>query len=156
LVIKVRFSSNSQSSSSPAAFIPILLGIRPAIRRSHRFNFSINSNQKNMKKKPTMKQQAEMVNNLCVRTYMEILGYCGGIVEEEGLAIFKSPFKETGALYVDRQTNTFRLDHGKRKGGVLDLACALFKETRSTILRNIVLYRIDLLMSKCGSRSGAI
>ena len=109
-----------------------------------------------MKKKPTMKQQAEMVNNLCVKTYMEILGYCGGIVEEEGLAIFNSPFKETGALYVNRQTNTFRLDHGKRKGGVLDLACALFKETRSTILRNIVLYRIDLLMSQCGSRSGAI
>jgi hypothetical protein len=109
-----------------------------------------------MKKKPTMKEQAAKVNNLCVKTYMEILGYCGGIVESEGLAIFNSPLCETGALYIDRQTNTFRLDHGKRQGGVLDLACAIFKETRSKILRNIALYRIDLLMSKCGERSGAI
>jgi len=109
-----------------------------------------------MKKKPTMKEQAAMVNQLCVKTYMEILGYCGGIVEGEGLAIFNSPLSETGALYIDRQTNTFRLDHGKRKGGVLDLACAIFKESRSTILRNIALYRIDLLMSKCGLRSGAL
>jgi len=109
-----------------------------------------------MRKKPTIKQRAAMVNNLCVKTYMDILGYCGGIVEGEELAIFNSPLSETGALYIDRQTNTFRLDHGKRKGGVLDLACAIFKESRSTILRNIVLYRIDLLMSKCGSRSGAL
>jgi len=109
-----------------------------------------------MKKKPTMKEQAAMVNNLCVKTYMDILGYPGGIIERQGIALFNSPFDDAGRLYVDKQTNRFRLSHGRVKGGVLDLACAIFKESRSTILRNIALYRIDLLMSKCGSRSGAI
>jgi len=93
------------SSPYPAAFIPFLFGIRPAIRRSHRFNFSITSNQKLMKKKPTIKEQAAMVNSLCVKTYMDILGYPGGIIERQGIAVFNSPFDEAGRLYVDKQTN---------------------------------------------------
>ena len=108
-----------------------------------------------MKKKIPMKQHIVMVNNLCVKTYMEILGYrC--IVSSRGYAIFPSPFSETGRLYVDFEKNRFRLSHGKRTGGALDLACALFGETRSRILKNIALYRIDMLMSKCESREGAI
>jgi len=59
-------------------------------------------------------------------------------------------------LYVDKHINRFRLSHGKLTGGTLDLACALFKETPNHIVRNIALYRIDLLWTKCGSRSGAI
>lgn len=109
-----------------------------------------------MKKKPMIKEQAEMVNSLCVKTYMDILGYPGGIIERRGIAIFNSPFDEAGRLYVDKQTNKFRLSHGRLNGGALDLACAIFKESRSSILRNIALYRIDWLMSICGSRSGAI
>jgi hypothetical protein len=124
--------------------------------RARRFNFSITLNQKIMGRKITMKEQADFVNNLCVKTYMDILGYPGGIIERQAIALFNSPFDEAGRLYVDKQTNRFRLSHGRLKGGVLDLACAIFKETRSKILRNIALYRIDLLMSKCGSRSGAI
>jgi len=103
-----------------------------------------------------MKEQAAMVNNPCVKTYMDILGYPGGIIERQGIAIFNSPFDEAGRLYVDKQTNKFRLSHGRLKGGDLDLACAIFKESRSNILRNIALYRIDWLISICSSRSDAI
>jgi len=108
-----------------------------------------------MKKKMTTREQAASINNLCVKTYMEILGY-GCIVSSRGYAIFPSPFSEIGRLYVDYDKNRFRLSHGQLTGGVLDLACALFGETKSNILKNIVPYRIDMLMSKCGSRSGAI
>ncbi|WP_431216159.1 hypothetical protein ACQ86N_16875 [Puia sp. P3] len=78
------------------------------------------------------------------------------IVSSRGYAIFPSPFSDRGRLYVDHDTNQFRLSHSKVSGGVLDLACALFDQTRRNILRNIVPYRIDSLMSKCGCRSGAI
>ena len=46
-----------------------------------------------------------MVNSLCVKTYMDILGYPGGIIERQGIAVFNSPFDEAGRLYVDKQTN---------------------------------------------------
>jgi len=108
-----------------------------------------------MKKKITIKEQAASINNLCVKTYMEILGY-GCIVSSRGYAIFPSPFSEIGRLYVDHGKNRFWLSHGNLTGGALDLACALFGETRKNILKKIVPYRIDMLMSKCGSRAGAI
>jgi len=103
-----------------------------------------------------LKEQCELVNNLCVKTYMEVLGYYGVTISGKALAIFPSPFDEVGRLYVDKHINRFRLSHGKLTGGTLDLACALFKETPNHIVRNIALYRIDLLWTKCGSRSGAI
>jgi hypothetical protein len=109
-----------------------------------------------MKTKMKIKEQVEKLNNLCVKTYLEILGYSGVTISGRGLTIFASPFDEVGRLYVDLDSNRFRLSHGKFTGGVLDLACALFGETGNNIIRNIALYRIDLLMTKCGSRSGAI
>lgn len=107
-------------------------------------------------KKVTVKEQVEKVNNLCVKTYLEILGYRGITISGRNLAIFPSPFDEVGRLYIDGPTNRFRLSNGKLTGGVLELACALFGQTRSDILKNIVPYRIDQLMSRCGSRLGAI
>jgi len=108
-----------------------------------------------MKKKMTTKEQAASINDLCVKTYMEILGY-GCIVSSRGYAIFPSPFSEFGRLYVDHGKNQFWLSHGKLTGGTLDPACALFEQTQKNILKNIAPYRIDILMSRCGSRSGAI
>jgi len=87
---------------------------------------------------------------------MEVLGYYGVSISGKALAIFPSPFDEVGRLYVDKHINRFRLSHGKLTGGTLDLACALFKETPNHIVRNIAIYRIDLLLTRCGSRSGAI
>ena len=104
----------------------------------------------------SLKEQGEWVNNLCVKTYLEILGHYCIAIAPRGLAIFASPFDEVGRLYVDKRINRFRLSHGKLAGGTLDLACALFQELPDNIIKNITLFRIDLLMDKCGSRTGAI
>lgn len=101
------------------------------------------------------KARQERINNLCVKTYLEILGY-GSIVSHRGYAIFPSPFHEEGTLYVDFRTNKVRLSTGRQIGGVLDLASALFKVPKATILNNIMQYRIDLLINRCGDRQGAL
>jgi hypothetical protein len=108
-----------------------------------------------MKKNVPTKERVDSVNNLCVKTYMEILGYrC--LISACGYAIFPSPFTIIGRLYVSYRTNRFRLSHGTQSGGVLDLACALFGQSPANILNNIAQYRLDMLMDKCGSRTGPI
>ena len=64
-----------------------------------------------------LKEQCQLVNNLCVKTYMEVLGYYGVTISGKALAIFPSPFDEVGRLYVDKHINRFRLSHGKLTGG---------------------------------------
>ncbi|HEV2481751.1 MAG TPA: hypothetical protein VGS79_18915 [Puia sp.] len=108
-----------------------------------------------MPQQNTSKASQERINNMCVKTYLEIIGY-GAIVSHRGYAIFPSPFHEEGTLYVDYRTNKARLNTGRQIGGVLDLASTLFKVPKSTILCNIMQYRIDLLMNRCGDRQGAI
>ena len=108
-----------------------------------------------MSQQNSRKARQEDINNLCVKTYLEILGY-GAIVSHRGYAIFPSPFHEEGTLYVDYRTNKARLNTGKQLGGVLDLASTLFKVPKTTILNNILQYRIDLLMDRCGDLQGAI
>jgi len=108
-----------------------------------------------MPQQDTIKARQERINNLCVKTYLEILGY-GTIVSHRGYAIFPSPFREEGTLYVDYGTNKARLSTGKQLGGVLDLASTLFKVPKTTILNNIMQYRIDQLMDRCKDRQGAI
>jgi len=51
--------------------------------------------------------------------------------------------------------NKFRIGQGKQLGGVLNLAVMLFGVNRTTVLKNIALYRIDQLMSKCANRTGS-
>ncbi len=108
-----------------------------------------------MSQQNSRQARQECINNLCVKTYLEILGY-GAIVSHRGYAIFPSPFHEEGTLYVDYHTNKARLNTGRQIGGVLDLASTLFKVPKTTILNNIVQYRIDLLMDRCGDSQGAI
>ena len=108
-----------------------------------------------MSQQTLRKTRQERINNLCVKTYLEILGY-GSIVSHRGYAIFPLPFHEEGTLYVDYRSNKARLNTGHQLGGVLDLASALFKVPKAVILNNIVQYRIDLLMDRCGDRQGAI
>ena len=108
-----------------------------------------------MSQQITKKADQERINNLCVKTYLEILGY-KAIVSHRGYAIFPSPFSEEGTLYVDFRTNKARLSTGRHIGGVLDLATALFKVRKAAILNDIVPYRIDQLMSRCGDHSGAL
>ena len=107
-----------------------------------------------MKKKLSAKENADRINNMCVKTYLEILGY-RGITSARGYAVFASPLGDHGSLYVDFDTKKFRLSHGRRKGGVLDLAAALFKVSKAEILRNAAFYGIDRLIDKCGDRRGA-
>lgn len=93
-----------------------------------------------MRKNASIEQQTDAINNLCVKTYMELLGY--GCVE-------------SARLYVDHDTNRFRLSDKKLTGGVLDLASALFLKENTEILKNICLYRIDQLLIVCGNRAGS-
>ena len=107
-----------------------------------------------MKKKASIEQQADAINNLCVKTYMELLGY-GCLESARGYVIFPSPFSPFARLYVDHETNRFWLSDGKLTGGVLDLACALFLKKKTDILKNISLYRIEQLMYVCDNQPGS-
>ncbi|HEY4064139.1 MAG TPA: hypothetical protein VGM30_19670 [Puia sp.] len=105
-----------------------------------------------MKKELSLEEQTELINSLCVKTYLEILGYYH--VNCRAYVVFASPIS-AGRLYVDFHTNRFRLSHGSLTGGVLDLACAIFRKEKTVILKNLSLYRIDLLLYACGDRRGA-
>ena len=106
-----------------------------------------------MEKKKTIKERIEAVNNLCVKSYMEILGY-QAIYSYPEVVVFPSPFREDEKLYVSHCLNKYFLDRGGKQGGALDLASRLFKVSRAAILNNIMPYRIDLLMDRCGDRPG--
>lgn len=108
-----------------------------------------------MSQQASINVRQERINNMCVKTYLEILGY-GSIISSRGYAIFPSPFCEEGTLYVDYRTNKARLHTGRKIGGVLDLASDLFKVSKPTILNDIMQYRIDLLIDRCKDRQGAI
>lgn len=108
-----------------------------------------------MTQKIDRKIQVDAVNNLCVKTYLKILGY-GCLISARGYVLFPAVFPEKGMLYVDSGMNKFRIGQGKHLGGVLDLAVMLFGVNRTTVLKNIALYRIDQLMSKCANRKNAL
>jgi len=100
-------------------------------------------------------EQAERINNLCVKSYLEILGY-SCVVSARGYSIFPAVFPQEGSLYVDYDINKFRIANGPHIGGVLDLAVKLFRVSKNTILKDIVAYRIDQLIAKSGNRMGSI
>jgi hypothetical protein len=106
-----------------------------------------------MKPKRPTKERIEEVNDLCVKTYMEILGY-KAILTHPSYVVFPSPFPKTEKLYVSHSTNKYFLDHGGKDGGVLDLASRLFKISKTTILMDLMPYKIDLLLDRCGDRPG--
>ena len=79
-----------------------------------------------MAKKKTIKERINAVNNLCVKSYMEILGY-QAIYNYPEVVVFPSPFREDEKLYVSHNLNKYFLDHGGGRGGVLDLASRLYE-----------------------------
>lgn len=106
-----------------------------------------------MEKKMPMKERIEAVNNLCIKSNMEILGY-QAIYSFPEVVVFPSPFREDEKLYVSHNLNKHFLDSGGKLEGAFDLASRLFKVSRSAILNSIMPYRIDLLMDRCGDRPG--
>ncbi|MDO6431553.1 hypothetical protein Q4E93_13190 [Flavitalea sp. BT771] len=104
-----------------------------------------------MTQKIDRKKQVDAVNNLSVKSYLEILGY-DSLISARGYALFPAVFPKKGIVYVDNGINKFRIGQGKHIGGVLDLATMLFGVSRTAVLKNIALYRIDQLMSKCENR----
>jgi hypothetical protein len=108
-----------------------------------------------MKNKMSTKALEKKVNDLCVKTYLHVLGHGCFVARETGKAFFKCPFSEAGPLIVDYATNRFRSGDGNLSGGVLDLASALFNQPKDVILSHIALYRIDLLMMICGNSRGS-
>jgi hypothetical protein len=97
------------------------------------------------------------VKDLCVKTYLEILGY-GCLVSSRGYAVFPILSNLEGLnLYVSPKTNQWRFGvNGTARGGVLELASLKFEVSREEILRNPTLYRIDVLLMVRGGTSGAV
>jgi|GEM_PF-2007787 len=104
--------------------------------------------------KLTLKQRIARINKLCVKSYLEVLGYdC--IVSKAGCAIFPDPLEEGKQLCVDRETN-IAWYNDQKVGGVMEIARLLFEVSEKEILNDVMQYSIDKLMDKCGDRQGAI
>jgi len=108
-----------------------------------------------MEKTLSIKEQEDRVKDLCVKTYLEILGY-GCLVSARGYAVFPMLFSAGGSLYVDYITNQWRFGTGQPCGGVLEFASLRFGVTKSEILRNIDQYHIDVLLIVRGDRRGSV
>jgi len=106
-----------------------------------------------MKPKRPTKERIEEVNNFCVKTYMEILGY-KATLEHPSYVVFESPFPKTEKMYISHSTGKYFLDHGGKEYGVLDLASRLFKVSKSAIMMDIMPYKIDVLLDRCHDKPG--
>ena len=89
------------------------------------------------------------LNRLSLVKYLKILGY-QPISELENETTFEVNLHHPtpSAIVIDHKTNRFLERKTGRKGALVDLACYIFENKPRGIIRNIVPYRIDLLMKK--------
>jgi len=99
-----------------------------------------------MKKNPSLKELDDLVKGLCVKSYLEVLGY-GCYISNRGFAGFPALCTAAGMLYVDFRTNQYRFGVGGiPRGGVLEIAALCFEVSTLQVLLNFASYRIDILM----------
>lgn len=110
-----------------------------------------------MKKNPSLKELEDRIDDLCVKTYLEILGYGCYVSNRYGFAGFPALFTVDGMLYVDRRTNQYCFGPGgKPRGGVLEIAALRFGVSKWQVLLNPSRYRIDILLIVRGHIRGAV
>lgn len=99
-----------------------------------------------MKKNPSLKELHDQVKDLCVTSYLKVLGF-GCYVGRGGFAGFPALCTSAGMLYVDFKTNQYRFGVGGiPRGGVLEIAALVFEVSKLQVLLNIASCRIDLLL----------
>lgn len=110
-----------------------------------------------MENKSSIEWLEEQVKDLCVKTYLEILGYGCYISSRGGYAGFPALYTAEGILYVDRNLNKYRFGpKGIPRGGVLEFASQNFQVSKDEILRNPSRYRIDILLIVRGHIRSAV
>lgn len=110
-----------------------------------------------MTKTLSFAEREDQVKDLCIKTYLEILGY-GCLQSARGYAVFPALTNSEGLkIYVNPTTNHWRFGvNGLPKGGVLEFASLGFQVSKEEILQNPAHYRIDILLAVRGHIRGAV
>jgi hypothetical protein len=96
----------------------------------------------------TLKQKIDTLNRYSLLEYMKVLGYTPTFVNEEyTIFIVPRPDGIDALLTIFNRTNRFRFHLKVTDGGVVELACLLFKVNPKDLLDNLVPYRLGVLMS---------
>lgn len=98
-----------------------------------------------------------MLNQLNLVQYLRILGY-KPIAQHSDSTDYHVLLDhvEPTILTVDHRTNRFSVPANNWHGNLADFACLLFDCTSIELCSNIVLYRIDMLMSQSSSTKTAL
>ena len=98
-----------------------------------------------------------MLNQLSLVQYLDILGY-KPIAQHADTTDYHVLLDhvEPVTLTIDHLTNRFTVPVNNRQGTLVDFACLLFDCTSIELCSNIVLYRLDMLMSQSSSTKTAL
>jgi hypothetical protein len=101
-----------------------------------------------MNRQPALSEQVRQMNKHSLVTYLKLLGHQPSLIHPD-YTIFPSPLSDSpqSMLIVDNKTNTFRVTISLKGGKLMDLASLMFRRSPKEILSDIVLFRLDQLMS---------
>lgn len=97
----------------------------------------------------TLSKDIAEINDYSLVTYLKVLGY-EPVSELPGSTKFELYLgtNELIPLVIDHNTNRFFDKANNREGSLADFACIKFEITPWELIRNIMPYRIDLLMDE--------